>query len=100
MNDNNTTIPGSIKRELARMDDQKYTKIDNAVGWVIYRAISNKEIRPGQKCPTMWGGNSTYGDWHETYWGSEEAPILYQRTHKTTREQEFYILSGLVYKDD
>jgi hypothetical protein len=52
------------------------------------------------KLPVVWSGNATFGDLVETYFGSNEAPILYVKTHKVTNVTEYYILYKLVYEED
>lgn len=87
---------------LARMDDHKYVEITRPAWEAIYRAIC-RELpgHPGVQCPVMWGGNATYGSWTETYWGTQDAPLLYSMIAKegTGQADHFFVIQELIHED-
>ena len=89
-------------RTLARMDDQKYVRINASAFWAIYQPLC-RELpgHLGVTCPVLWGVAGDYGQYTETWWGTAAAPILWIRQHKENREDiQHFVIQELVYADD
>jgi len=78
-------------RELARADDQHFVAIDKSAYTALYNAIPDLRVH---------AVNSTYGRFHETWWGKDGVTLLYIRTAKDPDQDrdEFYVLREVVYE--
>lgn len=80
-----------MSRELARADDQHFTPIDKSAYIALYNAIPDLRVH---------AVNSTYGRFHETWWGKDGVTLLYIRTAKDPDQDrdQFYVLREVVYE--
>lgn len=76
--------------ELARVDDQYYAKIDESAYYALYKALAPLKA---------WAVAGAVGNWTETWWGNDDVPLLWIRTHTETGKTEYYVISCLVYED-
>jgi len=83
-----------MTRELARADDQHFTPIDKSAYNALFEALYDSgDLR-------VHAVNSTYGRFHETWWGKDGVTLLYIRTAKDPDQDrdEFYVLREVVYE--